>query len=315
MDIEKRRPHLLETNIFYLIAALIFLIIAPIVQRKDIFIGLVITEILIVFLPTVFYLKLRGYRLKEVLMLNRLSLKQVLLIPLITIFIYPAAMFINSLMLILLSFFGEIKPLPIPVPKTGLDFLVSFIVISILPGICEEVMFRGMIMKSYEKLGIKKAILFSALLFGIFHFNIQNLLGPIFLGIVFGYVVYKTNSIYSSMIAHVTNNTIATLLNYSISNYAANLNTQQSVELVQNIPYPLMMTFSSLLWGAAAIIPSIIAYFLMKALPRSNDSILGENNESYSIKEKERLSLLKAIPLFIVAFIFIVLTILFIMDM
>ncbi len=60
----------------------------------------------------------------------------------------------------------------------------------------------------------KKAIIYSAILFGIFHFNVQNLLGPIYLGLLFGIIAYKTDSIYPTIIGHTVNNTIALTIGY-----------------------------------------------------------------------------------------------------
>ncbi|EOD00895.1 type II CAAX endopeptidase family protein [Caldisalinibacter kiritimatiensis] len=305
------RPNIFETNIFYLILGLVFIGLGSYVQHKDIYIGLIITEYLIILLPTVLYLVVRGYNLKETLRLNKLSIKQTLMIPLIVILIYPVGMFMNSLMMIIISFLGEIQPPPIPVPDTGLELLISLFVIAISAGICEEVMFRGLVMKAYEGLGVKKAIIISAILFGIFHFNIQNLLGPIFLGLVFGYIVYKTNSIFASILAHITNNAIATLLNYFIRN-SVNMNPQVNNELVQNIPYPLIMTMGAISIGAVAVVTGLIAFFLIKALPQSRNSILNKAREDVQETNIEKLTLKKAVPLFVMGLIYIGMSVLYI---
>ena len=73
-------------------------------------------------------------------------------------------------------------------------------------------------MNAYEnEMGLKAAAIFSAVLFGIFHFNPQNLFGPIVLGLVFSYLVQITNSIYAAIIAHIANNGIAVTMGFLVS--------------------------------------------------------------------------------------------------
>jgi len=51
-------------------------------------------------------------------------------------------------------------------------------------------------------------------LFGLFHFNLANLVGPIFLGLLFAWLVQVTNSIYAGMIGHAVNNGFAVTISY-----------------------------------------------------------------------------------------------------
>ena len=77
-------------------------------------------------------------------------------------------------------------------------------------------------------MGPRRAILLSSFLFAIMHMTIANFIGTFFLGIVFGVMVYKTDSIYSAIIGHITNNTIALGLGYLLTNpNFANLNMER----------------------------------------------------------------------------------------
>lgn len=269
MEIEKRNPSVLETNVFYLVEGILLLILGGYVQSKEIYSGLLITQYLLILAPTIIYLKIRGYSLKTVLKLNKISLKQAILVPLIVIFSYPVAIFVNYLLVLLLSNFMELKPIPIPIPQNSKEFLMSLIIISITPGICEEVLFRGMVMSSYNKLGKKSAILISAMLFGIYHFNIQNLLGPTFLGIVFGYLVYKTGSIFTSMIAHGVNNAIALSISYFLIDKLDNIPVE--TEAITAVNSSLVTAMSIIIGGVFALISGVIALRLYRAMPRCKD--------------------------------------------
>lgn len=298
MERERINPGVLETNIFYLVEGILLLLLGGFVQSKEIFSGLLITQYLIILTPTIVYLKIRGYSLKSVLKLNKISLKQAVLIPLIVIFSYPVAVFLNYLLVLLLSNFMELRPIPIPIPQNSGEFLMSLIIISISPAICEEVLFRGMIMSSYNKLGKKSAILISAILFGIYHFNIQNLLGPIFLGIIFGYMVYKTGSIFTSMIAHGVNNAIALTISYFLVDKLDNIPIQ--AEAIDMSSGPLVTILSLIIGGVFALISGIVALSLYKALPK------GEDIEMLDFEEEYKSRFIDYIPVIIVLIIFVI---------
>ena len=153
-------------------------------------------------------------------------------------------------------------------------------------------------MSSYERLGRNKAVIMSAILFGMFHFNVQNLLGPIFLGIVFGFIVHKTNSLFSSIIGHATNNSIALIIGYFVSKSETVL--QSGIENIK-ISENAFAIVSTIMVGIFVLIMGIIAYFLYRALPRS------ENNDiDTMIDITKKTSFINYVPIAIVFIMFIV---------
>ncbi|MHB9013521.1 MAG: CPBP family glutamic-type intramembrane protease [Ignavibacteriaceae bacterium] len=90
--------------------------------------------------------------------------------------------------------------------------LLVIIVVAIVPAICEEVMFRGYIQRSFEfRLKPFWAALITAVFFGIYHFNPYGLLPLIALGFYFGYAAYMSNSIAVPMSLHFFNNFTAVI--------------------------------------------------------------------------------------------------------
>ncbi|MTI49536.1 type II CAAX endopeptidase family protein [Sporosalibacterium faouarense] len=295
MENRLEEPTILESNYFYFFIAIVLVTLGALAQSWDFNKGILITEFGIILLPTVIFTKLRGYSLKHVLRLNKLSLKQFFLVPLITMLAYPIGVFINYIMIIVLSLLGKVRPNPIPIPETGGEYLLGLFVIAISAGICEEVMFRGLMLKTYERLGKKKAIFISAILFGAFHFNLQNLFGPIFLGVLFGYILLKTNSIFATMLAHATNNAFALTLGVLLNKLLQNLNestglnqsiSEQSMDQLNSLPKGVQLLSYSF-WlipiAALAIICSIIIYKLLKILPDKDK----QNDDIFMIREKE----------------------------
>lgn len=205
-----------KINLLYFILAIVFLLVGGVTQNINIFFGLLVTEILIIALPNIIFVKLQGLNLKKIFRLNNIGVKNIVLIFFITIFTYPISVFFQTIFVSIVELLKPLNPdiIPLPVEISQIPFLWSVFFVAVLPGVCEEIMFRGVILRAYEKIGIKRAIIIAAVLFGMFHFNIINFIGPTILGIVFGIMVYKTNSIYSSMIGHALNNSIALVLNY-----------------------------------------------------------------------------------------------------
>lgn len=85
-------------------------------------------------------------------------------------------------------------------------FFVTVLFVGILPAVCEELIFRGIITNGLKKYGTKLAIILSAILFALIHQNLQQLLYQLFLGGVMAYIAIKTGSIFYTMILHFFNN-------------------------------------------------------------------------------------------------------------
>lgn len=86
--------------------------------------------------------------------------------------------------------------------------------ISVLAPLLEEVMFRGAI-QGYMMRRMRSpwaAIIAAALVFGIFHMNPVQVVYATLLGVVFGWIYYRTGSLMSVIVGHVLNNTIATIM-------------------------------------------------------------------------------------------------------
>ncbi|KAF0151393.1 MAG: metal-dependent protease - like protein [Ignavibacteria bacterium] len=85
-------------------------------------------------------------------------------------------------------------------------------VVAVVPSICEEVLFRGFVQKSFEqKFKPYFSIFITSLFFGLYHFNPYGLVALIVLGFYFGYAAHKSDSIVIPMILHFINNFLAVM--------------------------------------------------------------------------------------------------------
>lgn len=87
------------------------------------------------------------------------------------------------------------------------DTVSMFLYAAILAPIWEEILFRGLILRTLQKFGKKFAILASAFLFGIFHANIIQSPYAFLVGLVLGYVAAEY-SIFWAIVLHMLNNMV-----------------------------------------------------------------------------------------------------------
>ena len=79
--------------------------------------------------------------------------------------------------------------------------------------IFEEIFMRGIILAGLlKKYSPKKAIIISAIIFGVWHFNIHQSVNATLIGLVLGIIYYKTNSLILCIVLHMTNNIFAPMM-------------------------------------------------------------------------------------------------------
>ncbi|MFM8911825.1 MAG: lysostaphin resistance A-like protein [Flammeovirgaceae bacterium] len=88
--------------------------------------------------------------------------------------------------------------------------VVSLFLIVLLAPLLEELLFRGVVLHGFLKnYKPSHAIASSALVFAIIHGNLAQGLGAFFIGVVIGWIYWKTNSIIPGIIIHFVNNAVA----------------------------------------------------------------------------------------------------------
>ncbi|MEX2117378.1 MAG: CPBP family intramembrane glutamic endopeptidase [Bacteroidota bacterium] len=89
------------------------------------------------------------------------------------------------------------------------------LVVAFVPAIVEELLFRGLIQKSLEKVlpGIQAAVL-AGTIFGLYHFNPFAVIPLVGLGCYFGLLRYRSESVIIAMTAHFLNNALAAIAVY-----------------------------------------------------------------------------------------------------
>ncbi|WP_353894069.1 type II CAAX endopeptidase family protein [Proteinivorax hydrogeniformans] len=270
-----------------LAAAVTFIIVSFLAGGlTNVYGSILLTQVIGILMPPVLFMFLKKYNIKQNFRLHSFNLKQFVLITFGIIAVYPVGVFLNAIFqYVLIGFEVDLPTSPIPNIVTSSHFLVAFMFIAVLPGICEEVLFRGFIMRGYEKFGAIKAIAISAVLFGMFHFTLTNLAGPIFLGAVIGYIVIATRSLFAGMYAHGLNNAIALTLIYITSNGGPVENEVVTQEMMLTALYIL---------AATAMLCAIAAFFILRTL---SDKSLDNIEKTHKDSGEAKLNVFALIPI------------------
>ena len=134
-------------------------------------------------------------------------------------------------------------------------FLVVLLLSVLLPGIVEELMFRGIIQGSMEAVGGPVVtILIPAAAFAVFHVNILFIVAPFLAGLLLGYVRHKTGTVYASILTHITMNLTILLMNPLLPQLTSEYVSTMSSNAV------LYASLISALVASVALIPMLIAF-------------------------------------------------------
>lgn len=95
------------------------------------------------------------------------------------------------------------------------ELMLAVFAVAVLPGICEELLFRGVVLGAYEKGGTRRAVLISAVMFSVLHGSLQGLPVQFIIGLILGLAVCMTDSLYTGMMIHTAYNAFILILNYA----------------------------------------------------------------------------------------------------
>ena len=104
------------------------------------------------------------------------------------------------------------------------NFWLMFSVLAVAAPLLEETLFRGIfltfLLKKYRP---RTAIIISALVFAVFHMNIWQGTAAFVMGLFFGYLFWRTRSLFYPVLLHFMNNALSTIAYYFSSDPDAGL--------------------------------------------------------------------------------------------
>ncbi|MPM30087.1 hypothetical protein SDC9_76630 [bioreactor metagenome] len=263
-----------KVNLYFLVI-LIIEILAPLLLRPFyIKIGLLDTRLILLFnhiilflLPAIIYLLLTKSSFKETLKLNKLELKNILLIILLAFIVQPIMTFFS----LISTFFFNNEIGAFITEITSTPYILLLALVALLPAITEEITIRGIVLSGYDDKNKYVAAIITGLFFGILHLDPQQFLYATVLGFIMALAVRITNSIFASMIIHfIVNGTSVTMA--KIANYvtkALSVSNETTELTLKNISYSEKITLV-IIYGSIAIIFAAISFAIIYALEKIN---------------------------------------------
>ncbi|HCA81181.1 MAG TPA: hypothetical protein DEP53_15730 [Bacteroidetes bacterium] len=99
--------------------------------------------------------------------------------------------------------------------KSPPELLFVVLVVAVTPAVVEEFLFRGLVQSCFERsVSPGRAAFWAGLIFGVFHFNPFAVVPLIALGIFFGMLRYRSQSMILAMTVHFLNNALAVVITH-----------------------------------------------------------------------------------------------------
>jgi len=155
------------------------------------------------------------------------------------VLVMALSLFLQPLMMLISGISSLFVQNPVPGMMSSLMVLplpVALAVIALTPAVCEELAFRGFIQTHYEAQAqpIALTAVVNGLFFGIIHLNIHQFGYAFFMGIIFAYMVYYTQSVFAAMLSHFVLNASQFILAY-FSPYGVSDTPPDSAEIIAAI--------------------------------------------------------------------------------
>ena len=259
-----------ETLAIYLLSGVLLVVLGSTLQYLHLFSGLFISQIAFIVGPAYLYTVFREYDVSRTFSLTPIGMKTALLAILIACSAFVLVGVVALLQELLLprspEYAADWEEIMLKFQQAPL--MLTLFIISFLPGVCEEFLFRGFLLQGMrKKMADMPAVILVGVLFGLFHLDIYRFLPVSLLGILFGYTVVKTGSIFPAMVAHSVNNAISMLLSYGSSQ------VQEAGQLAEPSQLEALLSVESVL---SIVVVVLVAAFVLgislRALPEAGEA-------------------------------------------
>ena len=182
-------------------------------RNMDIMVVALLSELCLL-IPACYYLFKGRVGLKRQLHLNGVSRVSTLMLSLVyLICCYPLVIAMNAFTISITS--NEAQS--ITDEFAGVSPFLVWLIVGFIGPVVEEIVFRGMILGGLRSTGrILSAIVLSGFLFGLMHLNLNQFSYTVIMGIFWGLLVEASGSILTSMICHISMNSLSVIMVFAI---------------------------------------------------------------------------------------------------
>jgi hypothetical protein len=204
--------------IYFAALIIIYEIVSLLASVTDIFSGITVEEDVIlsqslILIPTIVYFLITKQNPVDLLRFRKLHWASFLILPFLVICIEPIIVVVNAFsMMFVDNYISGVSDILLEENSLGM----SLFYMALLPCIIEEMAYRGVLLGNFRHVNRLEAVIVSGCLFGIMHMNLNQMAYAVVMGIIFGFVVEATGSIFSTMIMHFCINGISVVLGYLV---------------------------------------------------------------------------------------------------
>ncbi len=177
-------------------------------SSTNIFVAVGVIQLVAMGLPCIIYYLMKNRRLSDPIYGISTRGPQILFVVFAALFFVCGTLLVKFFYILggsesaaLVNFYGDITQTA--TEARNIEILLSLVII---PAVCEELFFRGIIFSEYRRFGTANAVIISAVCFAMLHFSLTNFFVYLFTGLVFGFVTAMTRSILPSVALHLLSN-------------------------------------------------------------------------------------------------------------
>ena len=205
----------ISVNLVFTLTVLVYLLASVAVsffsEQIPFWLLLVVSQASLLVVPAVY--AIRSGKVRERTGIHKISGGTAVLTVLLILCMEPVLTFLNALSQ---CFVDTPTTSMIIDASSTYPFPVMFLIVALMPAICEEFVYRGVFFHTYKEEAVVPGAVLSGLLFGIMHGNLNQFVYAFFMGFAFSMTVYATGTLCSSMIMHLVVNGLSTVLLYVI---------------------------------------------------------------------------------------------------
>lgn len=133
------------------------------------------------------------------------------------------------------------------------ELLANLLIIALIPAIGEELLFRGLLQQQLMRRIANPlyAILAAALIFSFIHFQFEGFLSRALLGLLLGWMYWRTGNFWIPALAHFFNNGLQVVGQYLYGQELSTIDLEQDID----IPWAAALVSAVLVWGIVQIFP------------------------------------------------------------
>ncbi|MBQ3544775.1 MAG: CPBP family intramembrane metalloprotease [Lachnospiraceae bacterium] len=182
--------------------------------------------------------------------------------------------------------------------------ILNIVLVALIPAFVEEITFRGIIFGGYKESKTKYAIIGSALLFGLFHMNVNQFCYAFVMALLFGFIYEATGSILSTIFVHFVFNSNSVVLQkimflFEKLIYKMAETSEEYKELAEQLEESAneTVTYADMLLtekigmimslGIPAIVGGVLAVLLLGFIAKRNNRLVHTKKLLYSFVGKE----------------------------